>query len=105
MTEPTILYLTEKQHAIFTWLYDQTRQTGVQPSYAEIAAHFQYKSRNAAANHIRALHKAGWLHAPGIGTKKGTGTTQSRSMKFLKNPDGTEFTGFSTPARAQEPNP
>jgi repressor LexA len=53
--------LTVRQQAILEFIQNATEQNGVAPTLREIAAHFQFRSMNAAADHVRALRRKGVL--------------------------------------------
>lgn len=53
--------LTQRQQQILDFLATTQQQRGVFPSLREIAAHFRFRSMNAAADHVRALRRKGVL--------------------------------------------
>ncbi len=55
--------LTERQQAILGFIQGKQDAEGWTPSLREIAAHFRFRSPNAAAAHVRALLKKGFLKA------------------------------------------
>jgi repressor LexA len=57
--------LTQRQQQILDFLATTHHARGVFPSLREIAAHFRFRSMNAAADHVRALRRKGVLeHEP-----------------------------------------
>lgn len=83
-TEPASL--TDRQRAVFEYLYEFARDNGYQPSVREIAEHFGMDSQMGPFAHFRALTRKGWIVAAG---------GNSRSIRFLRRPDGTPFDGFA----------
>ncbi len=58
--------LTEKQQMVLAFVEDFCRQQGYPPTVREVAAHFGVQPR-AAADHLAALKKKGYLHRePGL---------------------------------------
>jgi repressor LexA len=53
--------LTERQHAVLTFVEEFCRQQGYPPTVREVAARFGIQPR-AAADHLAALKKKGYLH-------------------------------------------
>jgi repressor LexA len=53
--------LTRRQQQVLEFIRDNQQQAGVVPSLREIAAHFRFRSMNAAADHVRALRRKGRL--------------------------------------------
>ena len=53
--------LTQRQQQILDFLAATHHERGVFPSLREIAAHFRFRSMNAAADHVRALRRKGVL--------------------------------------------
>jgi repressor LexA len=53
--------LTEKQQAVLEFIAMATDQNGSPPTLREIAGHFGFRSKTAAADHIRALQAKGLL--------------------------------------------
>jgi len=52
--------LTEKQQEVLDFIAAET-QAGAPPTLREIAAHFGFRSKTAAADHVRALRQKGFL--------------------------------------------
>ncbi len=53
--------LTPAQREVLDFIRSTCERNGVPPSYREIAAHFGYKAIGTVQDHIKALHKKGWL--------------------------------------------
>ncbi len=53
--------LTEKQQAVLEFIATAAEQNGAPPTLREIAGHFGFRSKTAAADHIRALQAKGVL--------------------------------------------
>jgi SOS-response transcriptional repressor LexA len=77
--------LTRQQERVFRFIFESTMRAGYQPSYVEVAYHFGWGNRTATQCHVLALRQKGYI---------GPGTNESRALRLLKKPDGTEFTGF-----------
>lgn len=78
--------LTDRQREIYAWIFEETRRLGVQPSRREIGAHFDITSPNGVGSAILALSAKGYVSVP---------DKQSRSLVFLRLPDGSPFLGFA----------
>jgi LexA DNA binding domain len=87
MREPT-----PRQLEVFAYLFEETRKTGVQPSFREACAAFGFKATHSVTLHLRALAKKGWIRPIGR-----TRRAHSRSLHFLRTPAGAPFTGFVLP--------
>lgn len=53
--------LSPRQKDVFEYIQDFTKCNEYPPTRAEIADFFGFKSDNAADEHLRALHKKGWI--------------------------------------------
>jgi repressor LexA len=53
--------LTERQQQILGFIQQKQDSEGLTPTYREIAAHFRFRSPNAALAHVRALFAKGFL--------------------------------------------
>jgi repressor LexA len=53
--------LTEKQRAVLEFIATVTEQSGSPPTLREMAGHFGFRSKTAAADHVRALQAKGLL--------------------------------------------
>jgi repressor LexA len=53
--------LTEKQRAIFEFVRIYMEKHGMPPTRQEIADAFEFKSANAAQQHLEAIVRKGWL--------------------------------------------
>ena len=56
MNEPT-----QRQQSILAFIQETQQAQGETPSLREIARHFGFRSMTAAADHVRALRRKGWL--------------------------------------------
>ena len=52
--------LTQKQQAVLHFIAAEA-EVGAPPTLREIAAHFGFRSKTAAADHVRALRQKGFL--------------------------------------------
>jgi repressor LexA len=77
---------TASQVAVFNFIYETARNAGFQPSLREIMARFGIVSPNGVACHLQTLERKGWI-------RRGDGS--SRSVRILRKPDGSPFTGFA----------
>ena len=59
------LKLTKRQSEVFDFLCEFNKNQKMSPTYREIANHFGFKSAKAAADHIRALEKKGFIYRHG----------------------------------------
>ena len=75
-----------RQREVFATLYSLTRAQGYQPSLAELATACGVKL-TCASHHLRELRARGW-----VGDK---GSPRTRSVPFLRTPDGSPFRGFA----------
>lgn len=57
----SMLKLTQKQQAVLDYI-TAAADAGVPPTLREIAAHFGFHSKTAAADHVRALRRKGFLN-------------------------------------------
>jgi len=57
--------LTHKQAKILGFLQDFRRGSGTAPTYREISKHFGFKSTKAAADHVHALERKGYIRRHG----------------------------------------
>jgi SOS-response transcriptional repressor LexA len=85
--------LTLKQERVFRWIFEETMRRGFQPSFIEVAEHFGWTNRNATQCHVNALRLKGYV---------GASTSESRALRLLRKPDGSEFTGFVCKEKAVE---
>lgn len=92
--------LTERQAAIFRYLYEQTRDTGIQPSFRDLMTRFGIRSPHGIKCHLEALEAKGWL---GVVAREGRSGVRSRSLKFLRTPSGAKFSGFLDKPPGDEP--
>jgi SOS-response transcriptional repressor LexA len=85
--------VTAKQLRVYEHIFMHTMEHGYQPSFQEVAAHFGWGNRNATQCHVEALRHWGYV---------GSSTNESRALRLLKKPDGSEFTGFVCKEKAVE---
>jgi repressor LexA len=67
----TLHQLTKRQQQVFDFIQRRTEAIGFPPTLVEICRHFQFKSTNAARQHLRLIQQKGYLkrrphHARGI---------------------------------------
>lgn len=53
--------LTEKQHAIYTFIKQEIIEQRLSPTVREIAEQFGIRSSNGVMCHLRALERKGWI--------------------------------------------
>jgi len=53
--------LTEKQHAIYTFIKQEIVEQRLSPTVREIAEQFGIRSSNGVMCHLRALERKGWI--------------------------------------------
>ena len=53
--------LTKRQQEIFNFILESMTHNGAPPTRQEIAQEFGFKSANAAEDHLKALHKKGYI--------------------------------------------
>lgn len=59
--------LTERQREVLDFVRNRQEEMGAPPTLREIAVHFGFRSMNAAADHVRALRRKGFLEQnPGL---------------------------------------
>ena len=80
--------LSDKQAAIFRFIYETARDLGFQPSIREIGAKFDIRSPNGVVCHLSVLARKGWI-------EEVDGKPQARAIRFLRRPDGAIFAGFA----------
>jgi repressor LexA len=83
--------LTEKQAAVFRFIYETARDRGYQPSFREIGERFGIGGTNGVMCHVTALARKGWISP----RPAGHGSGPSRAIVFLRRPTGEPFCGFS----------
>jgi SOS-response transcriptional repressor LexA len=82
--------LTAQQMAVYGYIFEKARTTGIQPSYQEVCREFGFSSPNSVLTHTKAIARKGWISLPRNG--------ESRSVRFLKIPhSGAPFKGFILP--------
>lgn len=55
---------TPRQTQVLEFIQSQIHRHGTPPSLREIAAHFRFRSMTAAADHVRALRRKGFIAGP-----------------------------------------
>lgn len=83
--------LTERQAAVFRWVFEQLCEKGYQPTLAEVAARFGMAGKPGARNTIVAIERKGWWRI---------NERAPRAITFLRRPDGGRFVGLT--ARADD---
>lgn len=74
--------LTQRQTEILDFIRETVRRTGMAPTRAEVALRFGFKSKNAAADHLRALEQKGYVKLyPEL----------SRGIQLLDEPDDSDL--------------
>jgi len=74
--------LTTRQAEILDFIRENIEHTGMAPTRAEVALRFGFKSKNAAADHLRALEQKGYLKLhPEL----------SRGIQLLESPEDTDL--------------
>ena len=53
--------LTKRQQEIFDFIIESMANNGAPPTRQEIAHHFGFRSANASEDHLKALHKKGYI--------------------------------------------
>jgi SOS-response transcriptional repressor LexA len=81
--------LTARQRQILRYVLDYTMEHGFQPSFYEIADHFDLSSRSGVDHHMALIAGKGYI------TKGVEGKGNSRSIRILLDPDGVPFRGFT----------
>ena len=66
--------LTERQAEVFRWIYETTRDTGIQPGIRDVGARFGIASPHGVAGHLEAMVRKGWIELAG---------RKSRAVRFL----------------------
>lgn len=72
--------LTERQEEILNFIIEQIGSRGFPPTVAEIADEFGFSSPNAAASHLNALRKKGYIRVE---------PRASRGIEVLRQSDGS----------------
>ncbi len=81
--------LTQRQAEILDFIVETLSDKGYPPTVAEIASHFSFRSPNAAASHLNALRKKGYIRVE---------PRASRGIEVLKNTSGTATTSAFAPS-------
>jgi SOS-response transcriptional repressor LexA len=83
--------LPPRQAEVFTYVFEATRKTGIQPTARDLCKTFGFKSVRSSDLYVKVLAKKGWIAHP-------DGATVVRALRFLRTPAGTPFRGFVLPA-------
>lgn len=78
--------LTEKQRAVFTFIWEHTLRHGHQPTFRDIMREFCFSVPCAATCYMKALAQKGYV-------ERSAGAKPMR-LRFLFTPDGEPFRGF-----------
>ncbi len=81
--------LTSRQTEVLNFIIDYLADHGYPPTVAEIASHFSFSSPNAAASHLHALRKKGYIRVE---------PRASRGIEVLKSPGGASQTPTLAPS-------
>lgn len=82
--------LTDRQAAIFNYLFDHVCRHGRQPTVRAMQQHFGMLAVNGMMVHIRALQKKGWI-----------GDAECRTgYPILRQPNGQPFAGLTPIAQS-----
>lgn len=97
--------LTRRQQQVLDFIVSSQQAQGVPPSLREIAGHFRFRSMTAAADHVRALRRKGFLEGQ---PRQARSLRSTAPLQRLRRPIadiplyGTIPAGFATDRR-QEP--
>ncbi|MBW2722081.1 MAG: repressor LexA, partial [Deltaproteobacteria bacterium] len=64
------MLLTKQQTRIYRYLETYLRRHGRPPSYQEIREHFNFRSLNSVAKHLKQLERKGYLESPWANQKR-----------------------------------
>lgn len=81
--------LTERQVEVLDFIVQSLSEKGYPPTVAEIATHFDFASPNAAASHLNALRKKGYIRVE---------PRASRGIEVLRSTSGAQVTSVFAPA-------
>ena len=84
--------MTDRQRAIFEYIYQTARAHGRRPTYREIMARIGSNHVSGVQCHIKALVKKRWL-----GLQEEDRPMTPTNLVFRYRPDGRLFTGFVDP--------
>jgi repressor LexA len=97
--------LTSRQQQVLDFIVSSQQAQGVPPSLREIAGHFRFRSMTAAADHVRALRRKGFLEGQ---PRQARSLRATSPLQHLRHPIadiplyGTIPAGFAADRR-QEP--
>ncbi len=86
LTETRPRPLTERQEALYRFIYEFTCRNGFQPSLREIGEHFSFNTSAGVCPHLKALQSKGWIK---------TEYQRSKAIRFVFTPDGRPWRGFT----------
>lgn len=81
--------LTERQSEVLEFIVQSLSEKGYPPTVAEIAEHFSFASPNAAASHLNALKKKGYIRVE---------ARASRGIEVLRSASGAQVSSVFAPA-------
>lgn len=81
--------LTDRQKEVLEFITNFLSEHSYPPTVADIASHFGFASPNAAASHLNALRKKGYIH---------TEPRASRGIEVLRSASGAPVTSVFAPA-------
>jgi len=81
--------LTTRQAEILDFIVETLSEKGYPPTVAEIATNFSFRSPNAAASHLNALRKKGYIRVE---------PRASRGIEVLKNTNGAATSSAFAPS-------
>ncbi len=84
MKNTELKQLTKRQQEIFDFILERMASNGAPPTRVEIAAHFGFKSPNAAEDHLKALHKKGHIELIS-GTSRGIFIAEAARLTAQQN--------------------
>lgn len=74
--------LTSRQAEVLDFIRENLERTGMAPTRAEIALRFGFRSKNAAADHLRALDQKGYIKLH---------SDLSRGIQLLETPEDSDL--------------
>jgi repressor LexA len=86
--------LTQRQTEIFNFLCEFKNKEKMAPTYREIADHFGFKSTKAAADHVQALEKKGFIRRHG---------RRSRGIEIITSLEQTISNAIAVPILGEIP--
>lgn len=77
--------LTDRERAVYEYLYNHTREHGYQPGIPEIANRMGWRGFSVAQRTLRRIETKGWIELVAY---------TNRAARFLYTPAGEPFRGF-----------